>query len=68
MPRKIVIRAFLVLTSLNVLASVINVSLPSRAATTRSYQELINDPDFTRAVKSIAEKCTVNVDLGKLKC
>jgi hypothetical protein len=31
-----------------------------------SYQDLLRDPDFTRAVKTIAEQCSVNVD--KLKC
>jgi hypothetical protein len=30
--------------------------------------DLLRDPDFTRAVKMIAEQCSVNVDLAKLKC
>jgi hypothetical protein len=33
-----------------------------------SYEDLLRDPDFTRAVKSIAEQCRVNVDLAKLSC
>jgi len=33
-----------------------------------SYQDLMRDPDFTRAVKSIAEQCSVNVDIARLKC
>jgi hypothetical protein len=33
-----------------------------------SYQDLLRDPDFTRAVKTIAERCRVNVDIAKLKC
>ena len=33
-----------------------------------SYQDLLRDPDFTRAVKTIAEQCSVNVDIAKLKC
>jgi hypothetical protein len=33
-----------------------------------SYQELLRDPDFTRAVNTIAEQCGVNVDIAKLKC
>jgi hypothetical protein len=33
-----------------------------------SYQDLMRDPDFTRAVKTIAEQCSVNVDIAKLKC
>jgi hypothetical protein len=44
-------------------------SQPSRAAVRgMSYQDLLRDPDFTRAVKTIAEQCSVNVDLAKLKC
>jgi hypothetical protein len=31
-----------------------------------SYQDLLRDPDFTRAVNTIAVQCSVNVD--KLKC
>jgi len=47
----------------------IEISMPSRAAGGGlTYQDLIRDSDFTRAVKSIAESCTVNVDIGKLKC
>jgi hypothetical protein len=55
------------LTVLNITALAINVSLPSWAATT-SYQKLIHDVNFTRAVQTIAEQCRVNVDLGKLQC
>jgi hypothetical protein len=32
------------------------------------YQDLVQDPDFTRAVKSIAQDCKVNVDIAKLVC
>jgi len=28
----------------------------------------MRDPDFTRAVKSIAKDCKVNVDIAKLVC
>jgi len=31
-----------------------------------SYQDLMRDPDFTRAAKTIAEQCSV--DNAKLKC
>jgi hypothetical protein len=55
------------LTVLNTLALVINTSLQSKAAAP-SYQELIDDPNFTRAVKTIAEQCRVNVDIGRLQC
>lgn len=67
MPRPAVIVILCLLTALNVLALTINISQPSRAVTS-NYQSLIDDPDFARAVKTIAEQCRVNVDLGKLQC
>jgi hypothetical protein len=57
------------LSVLNLVALAVNLSQPSGAAVRgMSYRELLRDPDFTRAVKTIAEQCNVNVDLGKLKC
>jgi len=57
------------LSALNVIALVLNLSQVSRAAVGgMSYQDLLRDPDFTRAIKSIAERCTVNVDIARLKC
>jgi hypothetical protein len=57
------------LSALNLVALAVNLSQPSRAAVRgMSYQDLLRDPDFTRAVKTIAEQCNVNVDLAKLKC
>jgi len=57
------------LSVLNVIALVLNLSQVSRAAVRgMNYQDLLRDPDFTRAVKSIAEQCTVNVDIARLKC
>ena len=57
------------LSALNVIALVLNLSHVSRAAVgAMNYQDLLRDPDFTRAVKSIAEQCTVNVDIARLKC
>jgi hypothetical protein len=29
---------------------------------------LLRDSDFTRAVKTIVEQCSVNIDVAKLKC
>ncbi|HEY2534175.1 MAG TPA: hypothetical protein VGJ20_40685 [Xanthobacteraceae bacterium] len=53
----------------NLIALTVNVSGLSSAAVRRmSYQELMGNRDFVRAVRSIAESCTVNVDIGKLKC
>jgi hypothetical protein len=53
------------LSALNVIALVLNLSQVTRAAVGgMSYQDLLRDPDFTRAVKSIAEQCRVNVDIA----
>jgi hypothetical protein len=66
---KVVLSTACLLSALNAVALVLNLSQPSMAAVRRmSYQDLLRDPDFTRAVKTIAEQCSVNVDLGKLKC
>jgi hypothetical protein len=57
------------LSVLNAIVLVLNLSQPSRAAVRgMSYQDLLRDPDFTRAVKTIAEQCSVNVDIAKLTC
>ena len=57
------------LSALNAIALVVNMSPPSRAAVggTR-YEDLMRDQDFTREVKSIAQECRVNVDIAKLMC
>jgi hypothetical protein len=48
---------------------VLNVAPVARGALAGSgYKELINDPDFTRAVKSVIEGYTVNVDLARVLC
>ena len=41
--------------------------VPSKG-TEAKYQQLLRDPDFTRAVKEIIQECTVNVDLAKVEC
>jgi hypothetical protein len=65
----IVLVLLCLLSGLNAIALIVNLSQPSRAAVGGlSYQELVHDPDFTRAVKSIAQDCKVNVDIAKLVC
>ena len=65
----IVLALLCLLSGLNAIALIVNLSQPSRAAVGgMSYQELVRDADFTRAVKSIAQNCNVNVDIGKLVC
>jgi hypothetical protein len=57
------------LSALNVIILGVNFSQQSRAATARmSYQQLMSDPDFVRAVESVAEACRVNVHIAKVKC
>jgi hypothetical protein len=57
------------LSALNAIALVTNISGPSKAAVGgMSYEDLMRDPDFRRAVKSIAQECRVNVDIAVLKC
>ena len=66
---KMILIMVCLLSGLNAVALVFNVSQPARAAVRgMSYKELLRDPDFTRAVKTIAEQCSVNVDIAKLKC
>jgi hypothetical protein len=58
-----------VLTVLNAVALAINLSLPTKAAVgAKSYEDLLDDPDFTLAVQAVIEKCKVNLDIAKLQC
>ena len=67
MSHKAMIATLFLMTALNTTSLVMNFSLPSKAANP-SYQELINDPNFTRAVTTIIERCRVNVDIGRVQC
>jgi hypothetical protein len=59
----------LFITGINVIALAINLSSISRAAVAGlGAKELVSDEDFARAVKSIIEKCHVNVDLARVTC
>jgi predicted ATPase len=69
MSRKTAMVLMCLLTALNVGVVVVNTSIPSRAALGgMTYEDLVNDPDFVRAVKAVASTCKVNVDLGALRC
>jgi hypothetical protein len=69
MSHRIMMAILLLIAAVNIMALSINLSQRSSAATRApSYQQLMSDPDFIRAVKSIAEACSVNVDMAKLKC
>ncbi len=57
------------LTALNVGILLVNTAQPSRAAVAgMKAQDLLKDSDFTNAVKAIANKCRVNIELAKLMC
>jgi AI-2E family transporter len=64
MSRKAIIATLGLLAALNILGVAVDLSRASKAATP-SFQELIDNPDFARAVKAIAEQCRVNVDIGR---
>lgn len=84
MSRKLIIAALYALSAINIVALIINTSLPLNgapsngapskaapskgAAGTSKYQQFIRDPDFTRAVRDIVQECNVNVDQAKLEC
>ena len=68
MSRKAV-AVILVLTTFSVGVLILNVSSEARGALTgASYKDLINDRNFTHAVKSVIEACRVNVDLARVFC
>jgi hypothetical protein len=51
------------------MALIVNLSQPSRAAVGgMTYEDLVRDPDFTRAVKTIAQDCKVNAIIAALVC
>ena len=66
---KMILITVCLLSALNAVALGLNLSQPARAVVRgMSYEALLRDSDFTRAVKTIAEQCSVNVDIAKLKC
>ena len=68
MPRYLKV-ALIALTVLNTLALAINISHPTKAAVgAKSYEDLLDDPDFTLAVQAVIEKCKLNLDIAKLQC
>jgi len=66
MQQRVIISMLLLLIAMNVIALCVSVSRQSLAAADAT--KLMSDAEFVRAVKSIAEACTVNVDIAKLKC
>ena len=69
MSSRTTIAILFLLTTMNIAALAVNVSLPSRAAIAGlSEQDLVRDADFQLAVKSVIEGCRVYFAVGKLKC
>jgi hypothetical protein len=69
MPLKIATTVLCLLLALNFVVLALDFSSPSRAAVAgMKSRQLEADPDFVRAVRSIAEHCEVNVDLARLEC
>jgi hypothetical protein len=57
------------LLALDLAVMAFDLSSPSRAAVAgRKSRQLEADPDFVRAVRSIVERCKVNVDLARVEC
>ena len=57
------------LSVLNGIALIVNLSQPAREAVSRmTYEDLVRDPDFTGAVKTIAQDCKVNAIIAALVC
>ena len=56
-------------TALNAAILLVDLSFSSRAAVANmDYGALINDADFKKAVQSIAEACSVNMNLAQICC
>jgi hypothetical protein len=69
MTRRFLPKTIFVLTAVNLVAAMFNLSAPSKAAVGGlTYRDLVGDADFTRAVQSIVQACAVNVDTAKVKC
>lgn len=57
------------LLALDLAVMAFDLSSPSRAAVAgMKSRQLEADPDFVRAVRSIVERCKVNVDLARVEC
>ena len=72
MTRKITVAAaglLGVLALFNLIALGISISQSSGAsARAAKYEALLRDPDFAQAVKTIVQKCKVNVDVATITC
>jgi hypothetical protein len=69
MSRKLSTFLVITTTAFNVAILAMNLSLPSRASVaSMDSNALAADADFKKAVQSVVESCTVNVDIAKVRC
>ncbi len=69
MGQKVATTIVCLLLALNLAAMAVNFASPSAAAVTKlRAHQLESDPDFVLAVRSIVQKCRVNVDLATVFC
>ena len=64
-----ILALLLVTTALNATILLADLSLPSKAAVANmDYGALVKDADFKKAVQSIVEACSVNMNLAQVRC
>jgi hypothetical protein len=72
MPRKSdpkILVLLLAATALNVAILLVDLSFSSRAAVANmDYGALLEDADFKKAVQSIVEACSVNMNIAQVRC
>ena len=56
-------------TAVNIAILLVDLSLSSKAAVANmDYGALVKDADFKKAVQSILEACSVNMNLAQIRC
>ena len=64
-----ILALLLVTTALNATILLADLSLSSKAAVANmDYGALVKDADFRKAVQSIVEACSVNMNLAQVRC
>ena len=64
-----ILALLLVATALNGTILLADLSLSSKAAVANmDYGALVKDADFRKAVQSIVEACSVNMNLAQVRC
>ena len=64
-----ILAMLLAATALNLAIVLVGLSFSSKAAVANmDYSALVTDADFKKAVQSIAEACSVNINLAQIRC